>query len=61
MEKNVIYYLAISFKRYFNNLSLKRITLVINIKKENVKKICTCNSLVNSLFNVKLIAKDIQD
>lgn len=61
MEKNVIEYLTISFKRYFNNLSLKRITLVINIKKENVKKICTCNSLVNSLFNVKLIAKDIQD
>lgn len=38
MEKNVIQYLTISFKRYFNNLSLKRITLVINIKKEKERK-----------------------
>lgn len=28
-------------------------------KKENVKKICICKSLVNLLFNVKLIVKDI--
>lgn len=42
-------------------MSLERVTLAINLKKEkkeNVKNICTCKSLVKLLFNVTLIATE---